>query len=213
MKYTHIFWDWNGTLFNDTEICHSITNVLLSDLGIAPISFDEYRKKLRHPIKEFYDELTNSDCSDSYALFSEKFHAQYEELRFACNIHMHVEDNIAFFKSHNAKQSILSAHPQFLLDSIVEHLNFAHHFDYIIGKSDKLAADKFQEGKRLMDLYGADPRKTLIIGDTQHDAEVAESLGIDCILVAKGMQCKTKLSHLRVPIVDCMSEVKAIALG
>jgi phosphoglycolate phosphatase len=213
MKYKFVFWDWNGTIFNDTLICFEITNELLSEIGVPNLSYDEYRKKLRHPIKEFYDEVTKSDSTFSYAEFSEKFHAHYENRRYSCGIHEDVLETIAFFKSYNIKQSILSAHPQFLLDSIVSHLNINHHFDHVIGASDKLAADKFKEGEKLMKLYGADPCSTLIIGDTQHDAEVAERLGIDCILVSQGMQCKTRLTHLTVPVVDTVNEIKLLVLS
>ncbi len=207
MKYQHIFWDWNGTVLNDAALCHQITNILLEKIGKPAISLDLYRKKLRHPIKEFYEEITAGGTEHSYSWFSDTFHAHYAEKRYECKIHDFVEDDIAFFKSHNAKQSILSAHPQELLNSMVEHLKLRHHFDHIIGAPNNLAKDKYAEGVILMELYNADPSKTLIIGDTAHDAEVATHLGIDCIIVAKGMQCKTKLTHLNVPVLDCMSDV------
>ncbi len=37
-KYKHIIWDWNGTLFNDVELCHSIINGILKRNKIAEIT-------------------------------------------------------------------------------------------------------------------------------------------------------------------------------
>ena len=40
---------------------------------------------------------------------------------------------------------------------------------------------------------GVKPEKTIMIGDTDHDLEVAEALGIELILVDHGHQCATRL--------------------
>ena len=209
MKYKYIFWDWNGTLFNDTATCHLITNQLLKEMDLPEIELDYYRKKLRHPIKEFYREIITDDKDRGYEWFADRFHEIYELKRIECKLHDFAEDCIDYIKSKNGLQSILSAHPQNLLDSIIAHLSIGHHFTHIIGASDNLAAAKFREGETLMKLHNADPGRAVLIGDTQHDAEVAEMLGIDCILVAQGMQCKTRLSGLAYPIIDSLQELKA----
>lgn len=208
MRYRTILWDWNGTLFNDTQICFEITNDLLEELGHPRVTLDYYRKTLRHPIREFYNEITKGASNGNYSWFADTFHERYEKRRYTCRLHADAEDHITFFREKEARQSILSAHPQNLLDSIVSHLNIAHHFDHVIGAADNLAADKFKEGERVMQLSGAQPSTTLIIGDTEHDAEVAKRLGIDCLLVAQGMQCKTRLQHLKVRVLDSLKEVR-----
>ena len=48
--------------------------------------------------------------------------------------------------------------------------------------------------------------KTLMIGDTVHDFEVAEAIGADCILIADGHQSKVKLLETGTKVYDSLEE-------
>ena len=52
-----------------------------------------------------------------------------------------------------------------------------------------------------------DPRKTLMIGDTVHDAEVAAAMGIDCWLVRNGHQDRERLEATGVPVLDRLGNI------
>ena len=45
----------------------------------------------------------------------------------------------------------------------------------------------------MLSLYKFSPEDTLMIGDTLHDAEVAEALGFDCLLFAGGHNSEWRL--------------------
>ena len=47
----------------------------------------------------------------------------------------------------------------------------------------------------------------LLIGDTKHDFEIANEIGVDSILISSGHQEKAKLLELGVPVVDKLREV------
>jgi phosphoglycolate phosphatase len=47
-----------------------------------------------------------------------------------------------------------------------------------------------------------DPKKVLFIGDTDHDFEVASSIGVDCLLIANGHQSKERLLKVTPNVVD-----------
>ena len=51
------------------------------------------------------------------------------------------------------------------------------------------------------------PSEILLIGDTVHDHEVAELLGIDCVLIARGHNKKCKLENCGVPVFDSIKEL------
>jgi phosphoglycolate phosphatase len=48
----------------------------------------------------------------------------------------------------------------------------------------------------------------LFIGDTVHDFEVAEELGIKSILFSKGHQSETTLRSTGVPVINEITEIK-----
>ena len=51
MKYTHIIWDFNGTILNDVQACIESVNVLLKARGLAEIaSVEDYRAIQEFPV-------------------------------------------------------------------------------------------------------------------------------------------------------------------
>lgn len=50
LKYTHIIWDWNGTLLNDISSSLQSVNDMLAMRGKDPIDIDFYRGCIGVPI-------------------------------------------------------------------------------------------------------------------------------------------------------------------
>jgi phosphoglycolate phosphatase-like HAD superfamily hydrolase len=44
----------------------------------------------------------------------------------------------------------------------------------------------------LLDSYGIERRRAVFIGDTTHDAEVARTLGVSCVLLSTGHQSRAR---------------------
>ena len=93
-------------------------------------------------------------------------------------------------------QYILSAVSQWHLNSITAHFKVEHLFNERFGVSDHYAAGKIDRGIELLKYSGLDPQKTILIGDTVHDFEVAIELGISCLLLADGHQSETRLKQV-----------------
>ena len=48
-KYTHIVWDWNGTLLNDNWLCVEVMNTMLAPRHLPLLTLEHYREILRLP--------------------------------------------------------------------------------------------------------------------------------------------------------------------
>ena len=90
-------------------------------------------------------------------------------------------------KNLNIYQSVLSAleHKKLKMMNYYKIDNF---FKYVQGVNNDEASGKIKEAKKLISLINAERKKILLVGDTNHDSEVAEALGIDCILIYSGHQ-------------------------
>lgn len=66
-------------------------------------------------------------------------------------------------------------------------------FDGVQGMPNTLAEGKASIGRSLVGQHALECGNTVIVGDTIHDAEVAQELGIDCILLATGHQSRARL--------------------
>ena len=92
-----------------------------------------------------------------------------------------------------------------MLKEQLDTLGISDYFDETLALGDLYAASKVQLGIDWM--RRTEPTSALFIGDTAHDYETAKAMGVDCILVACGHQCKERLSVCGVPVVDTVEDV------
>ncbi len=64
-----------------------------------------------------------------------------------------------------------------------------------------------ESGKIVLNELGLEEDMVLLIGDTTHDAQVAEAIGIDCALVAVGHHTTEKLKRTGAQVFGSLSEV------
>ena len=65
-------------------------------------------------------------------------------------------------------------------------------------------------GFALIDTFSLDPKQTLMVGDTSHDAEVARELGVDCVLIAQGHQAIERLENQGCIVVDSLDSLLSV---
>ena len=78
----------------------------------------------------------------------------------------------------------------------------------ICGLDDHYAAGKIAVGRQLLQQLKVDPAQTVLIGDTLHDYEVAEALGVACVLVSHGHYAKQRLAQIHQYVVDSLEHLE-----
>lgn len=76
MKYTHIIWDWNGTLLDDIGASLASVNDMLAMRGKPPIDADYYRECIGVPIIKFYEKVFELEKED-YSLIIKQYNEGY----------------------------------------------------------------------------------------------------------------------------------------
>ena len=197
---THIIWDWNGTLLGDLDLAIRVVNRLLLEENLPEITLEGYKKAFGFPVIDYYVKLgfdtSPAKFHDLCERFNEYFHAGLD----GCDLWPSARATLAFVRSSGRTQSLLSASQHQLLVESVKRFGVDSYFDHVVGIADKKAGSKVERGHELMARAGHPPANTLLIGDTDHDLEVGDALGIDVILVDHGHQCETRLKakHHRV---------------
>ena len=207
-KYKHIIWDWNGTLFNDAELCHNIINGLLKRNGIEEISFQRYKDIFDFPVKEYYKKAGLDFNKTSFEILGKEFMDEYEERKFESAIFSDVKDILGSVQKIGLTQSLLSAYQHDSLIAIINHFGLKDYFTGLNGLGDIYAASKVDAGKKWIKESGYKKGEVVLIGDTIHDFEVAGEIGADCILVSNGHQSKERLLKCRVPVFDNLHQLK-----
>ena len=67
-KYTHVIWDWNGTLLDDNWLCVEVMNTLLSSRNLPLLTLERYRDIFDFPVKNYYEKLGFNFKKESFEI-------------------------------------------------------------------------------------------------------------------------------------------------
>lgn len=210
MKIRRIIWDWNGTLWDDTWLCVEINNHMLERRGLPRITLETYRARLCFPVTDYYCQLGFDYEADPYPRLAEEFIGEYHRRRFECGLHPEARELIQFFQTLEIAQAVLSAYEQKALLEAADYFGLTEFFDDIVGLNDIYARGKVENGRQYIAALDMDPSDILFVGDTIHDFEVAEAMGVRCVLVANGHNSRDRLEGCGVPVLNSLNSLKKI---
>lgn len=193
-KFKHVIWDWNGTLVDDVEVAVGAVNALLTEHGLPALDAHSYRREFGFPVRKYYEKLGFDFARVPFEKLCDRFAEEYNSKRAKLARLFPDVQPLLESARRGRKQSILSAAAQWHLDEITEHFAIRHHFDHVFGINDHFASSKLGRGRELIAASGVTAAETVLIGDTDHDCEVAGELGIACVLVADGHQTFERLT-------------------
>ena len=208
MKFESIIWDWNGTLLNDVEIAVDSINHLLHDRDLELLTIEKYLDVFTFPVQDYYQLIGFDLKSEPFEIPAFQFISIYNKAVENCGLHDQVVPLLSRLRNQGYRQFILSAMEQQVLEKTVADNDIHHFFEDLCGLSDNFAVSKVANGKSLIHKRGLDPERTLMIGDTIHDYEVAQAIGCKCALVAKGHQSKERLLKSGAPVYDRLDEIE-----
>lgn len=206
-KYKHIIWDWNGTLLNDVDYCKNIINRILVENNLPELSLEKYREIFIFPVQDYYKAAGLDFTKTSFEVLGKDFISEYEDKKLTCSLHKNAIDVLSAIHKKGIGQSVLSAYLHDNLVSILDHYNLTQYFDNIIGLDNIYAGSKTHLGLTLVEQLNLPKEEILFIGDTLHDAEVAEAMGVESILIANGHQVKEKLMINSNIVLDDMTQL------
>ena len=210
---THIVWDWNGTLFHDNEAIIGATNAAFAELGLAPLTLEQYRALYCVPVPKFYERLIGRlPTQDEWELMDGVFHRHYTEHRTRCVLTDGAEELLAGWRSAGHSQSILSMYVHDELVPLVRGFGIEPHFIRVDGRTGPSGGSKAEHMVRhLGALAEVAPSRTVVIGDAADDALAARHVGAQAVLYTGGSHNRASLEETGAPVVDTLAEAVAEA--
>jgi phosphoglycolate phosphatase len=208
MRFRHIIWDWNGTLLDDTQAGVNAVNGMLAARGLPLIDVPYYRDVFGFPVKDFYRTIGFRLEDENWDAMARDFHDRFLA-DATIRLHGHAVAALECFREAGVGQSILSASEQGILDSMLAGFGIARYFDAVCGVDNLYGHSKRELGRALLARLALDPSAVLLIGDSLHDHEVADDLGVDCLLIARGHQSPARLARSGAPVLDSLADIPA----
>jgi len=204
----YILWDWNGTLYDDTQAALDTLNEMLRRRGNAPIAMDFYRDHFAFPVRPFYEHIGVSIENEDWDELAREYHRIYAEQPKKLNVQAIAA--LERVKAAGIRQSIISALRQDLLDEVTAECGVAPYMECVYGVDNLDGASKLDRALEL--LTRIDSTDAVIIGDALHDKEVADALKVKCVLCAQGSHAGWRLREVA-PTGDTLLEAVDIALS
>lgn len=202
-----VIWDFNGTLVDDVDVIVQSVNPQLEKRGIAPLTTESLREIFGFPIEEYYRRLGVTFEEESMEDLATDFFAEYAPRLRECRLHSGVIETLDAFAARSARQFVLSAMEEGMLHEMLRSLGIFDRFEAAYGLEHQKGDSKVARARRLVNDFRLEPEKTLLIGDTDHDGDVASGLGMATVLVATGHQSATRLRATGHTVIDSLSQL------
>lgn len=207
-----VFWDWNGTLLDDAQYALGVRNRVFPRFGLPEIEdLETYHEQFTFPVRLYYERAGVTEEN-----FTAVAHAWMDEYLAGCHAVPLFPDAIKAldsFRDAGLTQVVLSASQEDNLRDQLDHAGILNRFRAVLGLSHIYATDKTELARAWLLETGADPAACVLLGDTAHDATVADGLGMGCVLIARGHMSRKRLLETGHPVCETLTEAANLVLG
>ena len=210
-----VVFDLDGTLVDTAPDLHAHLNEMLAELGrpgfgldeVRPMIGDGARMLLRRGLDASGGMPVGVDLESLFDEFLRRYTAR--PLRFGAAFDG-VAEALEALGAAGIKLGVCTNKPQAPTDRLLALLDLQRHFPAVIG-GDVLAVRKPDPGHLLavLDRLGAEPARALMVGDSANDVQVAEAVGVPCVLVSFGYTQTPARELGAACVIDHMSELAA----
>lgn len=205
MKY-YIF-DFNGTIVNDLDLSvECINHTIAKYLDRKPLTNDDYRDIFCFPVKTYYEKVGFDFNKLSWEEVGNYWMDYYVANRHRPTLHEGIREFMENNRKAGNKNVILSAS---LKEHLMDHCKELHIDDLVdvyLGLDNIYANSKIPLGIEFV--KDKNKKDCIVLGDTEHDLEVAKAMGVECILIANGHESKERLLKAHDNVVNTIAEVK-----
>lgn len=195
-KYDTVIFDFDGTVADTGDGVFSSVRYALDKLGLSQPSEEEIRTFLGPPLDFSFrnvcklDDETIEEAIRLYRTFYP------EKGVYMFTLYDGMTELFKSLSDKGIKIAIASAKPEVFLKTAVSHAGIERFVGFVGGTTlENKDTSKASVIKRAMEAVGAEPDKTLMVGDRCFDINSAKEVGIKSIGVLFGYGTKEELSQ------------------
>ena len=203
-----LFWDWNGTVVDDSFVFVNILNVLLEKKGLPKITLAFYKENFCFPVVDFYKKLGLYKSLSFFSSLNKDFIQLYNQQKNAPKLKKNIVALIGYLNNRGVKQFVVSAQNNKTLTGLVSFYGLKQSFVAVVGVDNDLAYGKKGFANSLKKKYCNKKNNIIVVGDTFLDFEVSQHIGARCLLVDWGHYSFGRLSCCGVPVFSSVGGLK-----
>jgi len=209
-RFSHVVFDWNGTLLDDFPLAVRSVNYVLEKYDRRPIDAARYHQDFGFPIRNFYERLGFDFSAIPFEDVMRDYLSVFDAALSDCPLHDGTLELLDQLDALQIPASILTASHQETLNAALRHFGLEHRFVHRIGLPDANAHSKLELAHDLQRTLELDREKILYIGDTTHDGDVARAMGWACVAIPRGHQPRSTLAANGLGLVEGLHEIQEL---
>jgi len=170
-------------------------NDFLSSYGLKQISLEDYRSTFCFPVQNYWSSLGFKLSQKEFRVLAVEFIEKYKHNMFKPQLKENILTVLEYLDHKNCLQLIVSAQEQSLLNRSVNYYNIKNYFSGVFGLKNNFAESKSALALSSLRSFVTKESSLVVVGDTEHDLEVARHIKAECCLVSWGHNSSSRLSR------------------
>lgn len=195
-QFDLIVWDWDGTLADSTGMITQAILKAADQVGLPAVSMQTARNiiglGLREAIQSLYGDLPAQTAQQLASQYTANYYAGESEIPLFDG----AAQTVMTLNKQGFKQAVATGKGRRGLNLALEHCGLGRYFhatrtvDECFSKPHPQMLDELMEDLVVM------PERTLMIGDTSYDLQMAKNAGVSSIGVSYGAHTAEHWQHL-----------------
>ena len=185
-NYDLVVFDWDGTLLDSTGAIVKAIQAASRDIGAKPPSDEAARyvigMGLREALMHAVPELPESRYDDLVDAYRKHYLSGDHELTLFAG----VEELLQTLQAENRWVAVATGKSRLGLDRALGHSGLGRYFDTTRTADETRSKPHPQMLEEIINQFAVDPERTLMIGDTTHDLQMAHNAGCASLAVSYG---------------------------
>lgn len=195
-QFDLIVWDWDGTLADSTSMITSAVLQAAEQAGLPTLARHEASNiiglGLHEAIQALYGDIPAEKAQAMARLYTANYYAGESQIP----LFEGVADTIEALSKRGFKLAVATGKGRRGLDLALEHCGLGKYFHATRTVDECFSKPHPQMIDELMDHLVVLPERTLMIGDTSYDLQMATNAGVSAVGVTYGAQPAIKWQHL-----------------
>lgn len=188
-----IVWDWDGTLANSTGVIVNAIVKAAEQVGLPTLDPQAASNIIGLGLKEsiyaLYGDIPTEKAQALAAQYSTNYYAGESEIPLFDS----AKETIIELNRRGYKLAVATGKGRRGLNLALQHCGLTNYFHATRTVDECFSKPHPQMLDELMDLLVATPERTLMIGDTSYDLQMAQNAGVASVAVSFGAQTQDKL--------------------
>lgn len=185
-RYDLIVFDWDGTLFDSTALIAGCIQQACRDLGIAVPSHSDAAYVIGLGLNDALAHAAPGLAPERYPELARRYRHHYFADQHAITLFAGIAELLTELKQRQHWLGVATGKSRLGLNSALDTSELRHVFDATRTADETASKPHPRMLQELMAEIGAEPDRTLMIGDTTHDLQLAANAGVGAIGVSYG---------------------------